>query len=75
MVRVTEMIHTTIAQPHEEPEPPITITASIGVACFPGDADEAETLLSHAKTAMYAAKSGGGNRIQYYADVHSRVGP
>jgi diguanylate cyclase (GGDEF)-like protein/PAS domain S-box-containing protein len=75
MVRVTEMIHTTIAQPHEEPEPPITITASIGVACFPGDADEAETLLSHAKTAMYAAKSGGGNRIRYYADVQSRVGP
>lgn len=75
MVQMAELIRSTIARPHDESEPHITITASIGVACFPGDADEAGTLLGNAKTAMYAAKSGGGNRIQYYADVHSRDGP
>jgi diguanylate cyclase (GGDEF)-like protein/PAS domain S-box-containing protein len=75
VARVAETMRTAIAQPHDEPEPGITVTASIGVACFPGDADDAGTLLGHGKTAMYVAKSGGGNRIQYYADVHSRDGP
>lgn len=42
------------------------MTASIGIALFPDDGQDAETLLMHAETAMYAAKSEGRNNCQYY---------
>lgn len=45
----------------------------IGVARFPDDADDSQALLAHARMAMYAAKNAGGNRIRYYADLHSRA--
>ncbi|RKT60501.1 PAS domain S-box-containing protein/diguanylate cyclase (GGDEF)-like protein [Azonexus fungiphilus] len=41
-------------------------SASIGVSLFPDDADDGETLLRHADTAMYAAKSAGGNAIRLH---------
>ena len=65
--RTAEGIRAALARPGSESEPPVTITASI--ARFPGDADDAGTLLAHARAAMYAAKEEGGNRIRYYADV------
>ena len=74
-MRAAETVRATIAEPREESDPPITITASIGVACFPGDGGEARTLLAHARAAMYGAKSDGGNRIKCYADIHPPAGP
>jgi diguanylate cyclase (GGDEF)-like protein len=43
------------------------VTASIGVAIYPDDASDADTLLMHAETAMYAAKDNGKNTCQYYS--------
>ncbi len=34
----------------------VDLSAGIGIACWPGPADDADTLLSHAEIAMYAAK-------------------
>lgn len=65
-----EQIRTAIARPHEESEPSVSVTASIGIARFPEDAGQAEALLTNARIAMYAAKSDGGNRIRHYADVY-----
>jgi predicted signal transduction protein with EAL and GGDEF domain len=45
----------------------IVMTASIGIALFPDDAQDAETLLMHAETAMYAAKAEGRSNCQYYS--------
>ena len=42
------------------------ITASIGVATFPGDAGEASLLLDAADSALYASKRGGRNRSTAY---------
>ena len=52
--------------------------ASVGCAMFPGDADSAETLMRHADTAMYAAKSEGRGNFQFFspamnAATHERV--
>jgi diguanylate cyclase (GGDEF)-like protein/PAS domain S-box-containing protein len=45
----------------------IAVTASIGIAVFPKDASDAQSLLQNADLAMYHAKSGGRNRFQFYA--------
>jgi diguanylate cyclase (GGDEF)-like protein len=53
----------------------IMVTASIGIAMFPGDGTDAETLLKSADTAMYRAKETGGDTFQVYTrelDRHAR---
>jgi diguanylate cyclase (GGDEF)-like protein/PAS domain S-box-containing protein len=42
------------------------ITASIGIAVFPGDGAEVEALLQNADSAMYEAKDRGRNSYQFY---------
>jgi diguanylate cyclase (GGDEF)-like protein len=45
----------------------IHTSASIGIAVYPDDGDDAELLVSHADAAMYVAKSRGRNNYQFYA--------
>ncbi len=42
------------------------VGASLGVAVYPQDGDNAETLLKHADVAMYAAKGRGRNNFQFF---------
>jgi diguanylate cyclase (GGDEF)-like protein len=52
----------------------VFITASIGIATFPGDGDNAETLLGAADAAMYRAKQAGRNAFQFFtADINQRT--
>ena len=41
------------------------MTASAGVAVYPVDGEDSETLLKNADIAMYEAKAGGKNQILY----------
>uniref|UniRef100_UPI001069974D putative bifunctional diguanylate cyclase/phosphodiesterase n=1 Tax=Pseudomonas aeruginosa TaxID=287 RepID=UPI001069974D len=42
------------------------VSASVGIALFPKDGDDAPTLVKNADAAMYRAKSRGRSRIEYY---------
>src|SRR5690606_34302775 len=44
----------------------VTVTASIGVAVYPDDTDNAEALLKFADTAMHWAKDAGRNAWRYF---------
>ncbi|HEB49165.1 MAG TPA: GGDEF and EAL domain-containing protein [Desulfobulbus sp.] len=46
----------------------VVVTASIGIAVFPADGDDADTLFKNADLAMYHAKSLGKNKYQYYTE-------
>jgi diguanylate cyclase (GGDEF)-like protein/PAS domain S-box-containing protein len=45
----------------------VFIGASIGIATYPSDCEDADGLLKFADLAMYAAKSAGGNGFRYYS--------
>ena len=49
----------------------IAISASIGIALCPTDAQSPDVLLRHADVAMYNAKKGGRNRYQFYTQALS----
>jgi len=50
------------------------VTASIGVATFPADGDNAEALLGAADAAMYRAKQSGGNAFQFFTtEINQRT--
>jgi diguanylate cyclase (GGDEF)-like protein/PAS domain S-box-containing protein len=51
----------------------VRITASIGIAIYPEDGEDIETLLKHADIAMYQAKEMGRNNYQRYARIMSTV--
>ena len=52
----------------------VFITASVGVALYPQDAKDPETLMKSAELAMYRAKESGRNGYQLYtAEMQTRV--
>jgi diguanylate cyclase (GGDEF)-like protein/PAS domain S-box-containing protein len=50
------------------------LTASIGISAFPGDGENAQTILKNSDIAMYRAKEHGKNNYQFYSaqmNLHS----
>jgi diguanylate cyclase (GGDEF)-like protein len=49
-------------------------TTSIGIAMYPSDGDDVDTLLKHADSAMYRAKNRGRDSFEFYtADLSMRA--
>jgi diguanylate cyclase (GGDEF)-like protein/PAS domain S-box-containing protein len=55
-----------VAQPLTLKGQPLVVTCSAGVAAFPADGSDPETLIKHAEIAMYRAKELGRNTEQFY---------
>jgi diguanylate cyclase (GGDEF)-like protein len=64
-----ERIRLTVGRVAREVVPEQPVTASVGVATFPGDAPDPDDLLRNADAALYAGKRGGRDRVVPYADV------
>ncbi|EGJ49762.1 putative bifunctional diguanylate cyclase/phosphodiesterase [Desulfocurvibacter africanus] len=47
----------------------LTVTPSVGIALYPDDGDDAETLIKNADMAMYRAKEKGRNTFQLYTSA------
>lgn len=62
------------AQPFTVGEQDVFVTASIGVALYPQDARDSESLMKSAELAMYRAKESGRNGYQLFtAELQTRV--
>jgi diguanylate cyclase (GGDEF)-like protein len=65
--KLARRILSSLAHPIRLADQDIFVAASIGIAIFPHDGEDLETLLMHADTAMYQAKAQGGNSYQSYS--------
>ncbi len=63
---VLERMLATVTQPWMTEHGEYQITCSIGVALYPDDGADAQTLLKHADSAMYRAKDSGRNNFQFF---------
>ncbi len=66
--RVAGRICDELGQPVQVEHVELTVTASIGIALFPENGEDAEALLRHADMAMYAAKQRGRNTYEFFTE-------
>jgi len=67
--QVAQKIIHALASPLKLGERHVETSASIGIAIFPDDAKDAETLLNRADTALYHAKDSGKNTFRYFTEA------
>ncbi|WP_422848553.1 putative bifunctional diguanylate cyclase/phosphodiesterase [Acidovorax sp. M14] len=68
---VAQRINQSFEQPLAFEDQTVDLSAGIGFACWPGDAGDADTLLSRSEIAMYAAKRQLSGALQYDAAFDS----
>jgi diguanylate cyclase (GGDEF)-like protein/PAS domain S-box-containing protein len=76
VAHVANKILDALAVPFDLGGQELHITVSIGVSLYPRDAQDAETLLKYADTALYKAKDAGRNTYRFFSpemDAHARA--
>jgi len=71
--RVAETILARLSQPFRFDGIEHFLTASIGIACAPGDGQSTEQLLKNADMAMYRAKSNGRGTYAFFEESMNKV--
>jgi diguanylate cyclase (GGDEF)-like protein/PAS domain S-box-containing protein len=61
-----ERILALVSEPWMRGQREFRLTASVGVALYPDDGGDPQTLLKHADSALYRAKDSGRNNIQFF---------
>ncbi len=72
VVSVARKIQRTMGDPFDLDGHTVFTTTSIGIAMFPEDGADVQTLLKHADMAMYAAKAKGRNRYRFFSEDMNR---
>ncbi|MBI3523143.1 MAG: EAL domain-containing protein [Betaproteobacteria bacterium] len=71
-------ILTTLSRPYYLEDNDLNLTPSIGIACYPQDGEDEESIVKNADAAMYHAKESGRAQYQFFteqinANVHDRL--
>jgi len=70
-----ERLREAMSQPYRVLGKEFVLTCSVGVALFPGDGRDVETLLKHADAAMYRAKALGRNAHHFFTEeINTQIG-
>lgn len=73
-IKVSSKIMQSLGEPFELEGTERYVSASIGIALYPWDADDADDLLNNADTAMYHAKNRGKNDYQFFtSEMNERM--
>ncbi len=71
---VAAKVHEVLRAPFDLDGHEVTVTGSIGITLYPEDADDAETIMKYADTAMYRAKRAGRDRFSFFtAEMNAEV--
>ncbi|MCR2806878.1 bifunctional diguanylate cyclase/phosphodiesterase [Paenibacillus soyae] len=74
LAELAERIIRSISHPYRLKDNDFYVTASIGIALYPGDGGDAVQLLKNADTAMYEVKKNGKNGFKFYSsDLHTKL--
>ncbi len=71
-VLVVEKISSLMKSPFQLQDREVTISFSIGLALFPEDGGDAETLLKHSDMAVHSAKQEGGKGFHFFSEEMNR---
>lgn len=69
LVQFMRQLADAIAQPFQQVDMQIQVTASLGLALYSDDGADARSLLMHANQAMRTAKEDGGNCFRFFQSV------
>ena len=68
-LRLARRVHEMMRRPFILEGREVVVTASIGIAIYPDDGQNAASLLKHADTAMYHAKDEGRDNFKFYSSA------
>jgi len=66
---IAEKMIFSLAAPIRAGEHQLNTSCSLGIAVFPDDGGDAQTIMKHADLAMYDAKAKGRNNYQFFSDA------
>jgi diguanylate cyclase (GGDEF)-like protein len=69
-VGIAEIVLKAFGQPFVCGNHELMSSTSIGIAVYPDDGEDIDSLLKNSDMAMYSVKTQGRNNYQFFADVH-----
>ncbi len=67
LIRAAEQLREDLSRPIRADQGEYVLTASIGIALYPQDCDDLDTLLRYADAGMHSIKKAGGNGFRFYS--------